>query len=170
MQNTTTQCGSKPCVDGLYRKGSKEFVGYCWYKNHKGFLTRKLMKKHQCPSKNCHYFQKFEDAPYWKEKAELKQLKRDRKAEERAREARSAFILEMARTLTDRFHFMDFTSAKQPTPETLTLAYFTTRYIDLSRCAGYMGRVWNCNVELKKIEPDNDLAAQILQQKKRRLA
>jgi hypothetical protein len=170
MQSATTKSGSKPCVDGLYRKGTKEFVGYCRYKKHKGFLTRKLMKQHQCLGKGCHYFQKFEDAPYWKEKSKIKQMKRDRKAEERVREERESLILETARDWTDRYGFMDFISAKEPSPGTLILTYFSKKYVDLLRCADYMERVWNCKVELRKIEPDDELTVHYLQQKKRRLA
>lgn len=169
MQKTGPQCNSKPCVDGLYRKGTKEYVGYCWFKQHKGFLTRKLMKKHQCPSKVCHYFQKFEDSPYWKEKADKKQQIRDHKAEERTREVREAFILETARSWTEKFSFMDFTSAREPEPGKLILTYFSSQYINLSRCRNFMTRVWNCKVDLRSIYPDNDLVTRFLNQKRRRL-
>ena len=166
MQKSNAKC--RPCVDGIYRKASKEYVGYCWYKKHKGFLTLSLMKKQECLSKGCHYFQKFEDSPYWQKKAEKKQLKRDRKVEERAREARAAFILEVARSWTEQYGFMDFISAREPSPGSLVLTYFSDKYINLGRCRNYMGRVWNCYVELKSVQPDRELISRLLNQKKER--
>jgi len=170
MRNKTeTQCGAKPCIDGVYRQGKKNFVGYCRYKKHRGFITEKLLKKHQCPAKGCHYFEKFESSPYWKNKAKNKQLKKDRKAEEQVREAREAFILETARSWTEKYGFMDFTSAREPKPGRLVLTYFAQNYIDLSRCRNYMSRVWNCYVELRSIKPDRQLEDRFLNKKKERV-
>jgi hypothetical protein len=164
------QCTVKRCVDGIRRKGTKEYVGYCWFKEHKGYLTRKLMKEHQCTGKECHYFQKFEDAPYWKEKAAIKKKRKDKKEEERTREVREKLMLQMARGWSDQYTFMDFTSAKQTDPGAITLTYFTKWTVDLARCADYMSRVWKCSVNLRRIEPDRDTLYWFLQQKKGRLA
>ena len=167
MQDKSKESTKKRCIDGVYR--GNEVVGYCWYKKHRGYLTSKLMKRQQCTGKDCRHFQKYEDSQYWKIKEERKQKKRDRKAEERARELRSAFILETARTWSDQYSFMEITSAREPSQGTIILTYFSNRYIDLSRCRNYISRVWRCKVELRGIKPDSELKARILNQKKGRI-
>jgi len=170
MRNKNANGSSKQCVDGLYRKSTSEYVGFCWYKKHKGFLTLKLMKEHQCPQKECHYFQKFEDSPHWKKKKKNKQRKKERKEAQDMREARNTFILEIARSCTEQFSFMDFTSGKQSAPKVIVLTYFSEKNIDLSRCADFMSRLWKCEVKLHRIKPSTEVIAQFLQQKKGRIA
>ena len=56
-------------------------VGYCHNKDHKGCLTVTIMNEHDCVGKNCHYFEKFEDSPYWQKanrKEALKTLKKEK--------------------------------------------------------------------------------------------
>lgn len=55
---------------------STQIAGYCNYKLHKGILTLKLYRSHHCKGKNCPYFFKFENYPYWK----LKTRKENKKA------------------------------------------------------------------------------------------
>lgn len=40
-------------------------VGYCHFAQHKGSITKPLLKKHECMLKGCHYFEKYKDNPYW---------------------------------------------------------------------------------------------------------
>lgn len=54
-------------------------IGYCHCKLHEGFISKKLHDEHQCNEKGCHYFEKFEDAPYWKIKEQQKQDRFDGK-------------------------------------------------------------------------------------------
>ena len=42
-------------------------VGCCHNLLHPGKLTKRLMTQHDCLGKNCRYFEKYEDAGYWKE-------------------------------------------------------------------------------------------------------
>lgn len=41
-------------------------VGYCHNKEHKGIVTVTIMQEHNCITKGCHYFERFEDYPFWK--------------------------------------------------------------------------------------------------------
>lgn len=44
-------------------------AGYCWNNEHKGWLTPKHVKEHDCIGKKCRYFQKYENGqPIPKEK------------------------------------------------------------------------------------------------------
>ena len=43
------------CIDGKTTSCSN-CVGYCQYKGHPGFLTRKQRQNHNCLNKNCYYY------------------------------------------------------------------------------------------------------------------
>ena len=46
----------------------RALVGCCHNRIHPGKLTRKLMEAHDCLGKECRFFEKYEDADYWREK------------------------------------------------------------------------------------------------------
>lgn len=46
-------------IDGC-RHTNEEKVGYCWNKEHRGFLTKGLMKRHKCCEKKCKYLQMYD--------------------------------------------------------------------------------------------------------------
>jgi len=43
------------CIDGKIT-GCGNYIGFCKYEGHLGFITPKLLKKHDCIKKNCDYF------------------------------------------------------------------------------------------------------------------
>ena len=93
-------------VSGQWVLKDNNVIGYCSYKLHKGCVTKKLLKDHQCLEKNCPFLQKYKDVPYWKErekaiqsKNQRKQKKKDiKKHEEECRE----FLLSSANGLLDK--------------------------------------------------------------------
>lgn len=54
--------------DCLHYVPIKSIVGFCHCKLHTGHLLKSTMKEHECISKQCPFFNKFEDYPYWVEK------------------------------------------------------------------------------------------------------
>ena len=64
-------------------------VGYCHNSEHKGIVTVTIMQEHDCIAKGCHYFEKFEDYPFWKkyesreEQKHFLKIKQQRKKENR---------------------------------------------------------------------------------------
>ncbi|MBE6529181.1 MAG: hypothetical protein E7680_01070 [Ruminococcaceae bacterium] len=66
-------------------------VGFCHHADHKGIVTVTIMNEHDCIAKGCHYFEKFEEYPFWKRyhrKQELKQLFAEKKARRKEDEKR----------------------------------------------------------------------------------
>lgn len=62
-----------------YMKGQptkKSAVAFCHNKVHKGYLTINMVKQHKCQEKQCKYFSKYQDNPYWKEKTIKKIIKK----------------------------------------------------------------------------------------------
>ena len=71
-------------------------VGYCHFKEHCGFITKKVIKEKDCNNKGCSYFERYNDCPYWAEKARKKEIKTRRKmaqqVEKKAKEELSLSI------------------------------------------------------------------------------
>ena len=51
--------------DCLHYVPINSIVGFCHCKVHTGHLLKSTMKEHECISKQCPFFHKFEDYPYW---------------------------------------------------------------------------------------------------------
>ena len=69
----------------------RALVGCCHNRIHPGKLTRKLMGAHDCLGKECRFFEKYEDADYWREKnrkAAAKKKHRQKQTLEKAQQRR----------------------------------------------------------------------------------
>lgn len=75
-------------------------VGYCWLEKHRGYVTKQIMVEHQCIEKQCPFFQKYEDAPYWKEKEKRKKDKQNRKELEKIQKEKEQSVLMLFRNET----------------------------------------------------------------------
>lgn len=87
-----------------------KIIGYCHNKIHCGAVTKNIIKTHECLSKQCRYFEKYEDAPYWSrvmQSLEAKALQKERKKNIAANEvARKAKIInECDRIKQEAQHF-----------------------------------------------------------------
>ena len=86
-------------IDGN-RCSPTQRVGYCWSETHRGYLTLPLMREHECIEKGCKHFQKYEQAPYWKEKEKNKAAKKEARALAKHQETQEQRILELIREET----------------------------------------------------------------------
>ena len=57
----------------------KNSVGVCTHNKHRGYLSVKAMKEHQCLGKRCPYFKKNEEHPYWIQHERMKQIRKARR-------------------------------------------------------------------------------------------
>lgn len=66
-------------VTGLYggRFKKQKACGYCHY--HKKYLTVKMIKAHECLSKQCDALQKYENHEWWHQRDLMKQRKKANK-------------------------------------------------------------------------------------------
>lgn len=60
-------------------------VGFCHNSEHKGTLTVTIMNEHDCIAKECHYFERYEDYPFWKRYYHLEELKALKKEKRKRR-------------------------------------------------------------------------------------
>ena len=66
----------------------KNIVGYCRYNLHRGKLNVKLLREHKCLEKQCPFFDRYEESPYWDKVARAKEEKARRKREKAAKKQR----------------------------------------------------------------------------------
>ena len=57
----------------------KSIIGYCHFSEHKGSMTKSLLKTHDCVAKGCHYFEKYIDNPYWAAMEQMQATKQKKK-------------------------------------------------------------------------------------------
>jgi len=67
-------------------------VGCCHNNIHPGKMTKGLLKQHDCLGKQCRFFEKYEDSPYWENDRNRK--KEREKAKQKKKEQRAAAIAE----------------------------------------------------------------------------
>lgn len=80
---------------------TSEIVGFCHVNLHKGYLTRKLLKEHDCIAKHCKCLEKFPDYPFWKKRDKSKKAKRDGKAAKRIAQSQISLIHRQAQVFAD---------------------------------------------------------------------
>ena len=84
-------------------------VGYCRYPEHKGAITKNILKNQGCLKKNCRYFSKDLTNPYWdrlKEQQDAVDKKKRRKAALKAEEKqRYDNLLSSAQELADEMSY-----------------------------------------------------------------
>lgn len=73
-------------IGGAYATvDTPSIVGFCHNPDHKGTLTVSIMNEHECIAKECFYFEKFEDYPYWQRYYRREELKVLEKAKKKRR-------------------------------------------------------------------------------------
>jgi len=78
-------------------------VGCCHNLLHPGKMTKQLLKQHNCLGKDCRYFEKYENAEYWKECRRQEERKRAGKLARKQKKEQEAAAQTVLQTLTARF-------------------------------------------------------------------
>lgn len=86
--------------DGVNR--SEKPVGFCHCKQHKGYVSSDLLKKHNCLGRECRYFCKYNDSPYFIDRYRRNKSKRDGNGV--AGKVRSLHCRECGKTLKPTSH------------------------------------------------------------------
>lgn len=58
---------------------NKSYPAYCTCQAHRGYLTTKAIKVHNCLGKQCPYLSKFPEHGYWEQRERKKELKKQYK-------------------------------------------------------------------------------------------
>lgn len=150
----------KRTIDGSYCACTK-VIGYCHCKLHKGCLTAKLMREHECVQKGCHYFEKHEDALFWQTKNKNKEEKKAAKAMRKQLEKEQETALNAIRESTasdDTF----FAIRVEKTEDLVIVHYIKYGWIDMSRLVYELSQLVGARVFLKEIKNNLDNKYEIL--------
>ncbi len=63
--NSTEYISVKLVGGGQVVTAVKNVVGYCHFAEHRGAITRTILKNRECAKKECHYFERCKDNTYW---------------------------------------------------------------------------------------------------------
>lgn len=75
-------------------------LGYCWMEKHPGYITKQILEEHKCIEKNCSFFQKYPDAPYWREKEKRKQNRQNKKELEKISKMKENSVFDLFKNET----------------------------------------------------------------------
>lgn len=156
-------------IGGAYATvDTPSLVGYCHNDDHKGFLTVTIMNEHDCIAKECRYFERFEDYPYWQkfrrkeELSELKKVKRQRQKENEQRHAdkikkRDETIITKAYKVANELGINNFKMVSiRKNGEGFTVFYISDKpvndWYDFREIAFALNRAYNQKFTLKHIK------------------
>lgn len=95
--NSDSQTRKLRLIDGTTKYVKRQsIVGYCHCKLHKGYISRKLLKSHDCINKKCSCLEKFKEYPFWVEyekNSEMELLARDRKKQLRKKKQKQGQLI-----------------------------------------------------------------------------
>lgn len=156
-------------LGGIYATvDTPSLVGYCHNEDHKGFLTVSIMNDHDCIGKECHYFEKFEDYPFWikyrrkEQQKELMKIKRERQKRNKQQQAdnikaRDDAFISTAYNLANKLGLSNFKIVSiHKTDEGFTIFYISDKpvndWYDFREIAFAMNKTYKKKFTLKHIK------------------
>ena len=163
-------------IGGTYATiDTNSIVGYCHNETHKGFLTVAIMNEHDCIGKECFYFEKFEDYPFWQKKQrkdeqeKLAKVKAARR-KENARlakenlERKNTLMVSRAEELIDKYAYKNIKIISIHTDKTSGVIFFISDkkendWYEYRELAFSMNKMFNKKFILKHAKlPDGSYA------------
>lgn len=142
----------------------RRLIGFCHCDLHKGYVTKSIYKNHKCGEKQCVFFQKFEDCPFWaaeKGYKRYKNLSPAQKAKIKSEEEKFVRMAEELQNLANKFGYpMKITSVRQGEHKKHIIVFYLSdrpyndfyRFLDLSRTFGFYRSAY---VELRHVKDIN---------------
>lgn len=140
------------CVDGHHHPQESK-IAYCWSDEHRGYLTPRLMKQHDCLNKQCKSFQKL-DHPYWREAERKKASEGERYRRRAEQKLQDDEYLALARESIKERTDIYFTSAKLVRKGLIKITYIGNRSFDLSELASSIRDKTQCGVWWRYVHTD----------------
>ena len=84
-------------INGKYTiVNTDQIVGFCYSPVHRGYITKKLLKEHDCIKKNCNKLERMEDYPFWKNYIKKKEQRDSAKAKKKVKSELNDLMLQSA--------------------------------------------------------------------------
>ena len=104
----------------------RRLIGFCHCDLHKGYVTKSIYRNHKCGEKQCVFFQKFEDCPFWaaeKGYKRYKNLSSAQKAKIKSEEEKHIIVFYLSdRPYNDFYRFLDLSR---------TFGFYRSAYVEL---------------------------------------
>lgn len=126
-------------------------IGYCWLDKHSGYITKQILDEHKCIEKECSFFQKYEDAPYWIEKEKRKKLRKERKQKEKEKQKSEEKILQLFREKTKTIDGFAITSVVK-NGNIFKVSYVSLHSVNLQHELDAVKKEMNCRIYLNEIK------------------
>ena len=142
----------------------KLLVGFCHNQIHPGKMTRQLMEEHDCLGKECRFFEKYEDASYWRDRARktalkqhVRQQKKAQKEQQQQQENTGLSCREVFQSYIDEIGYSMKIVRVQKEKKVFTVFYVSEYpFPDGNRFPDFLNRVWHenagCRVILRHIQ------------------
>ena len=136
-------------------------VGFCHFPEHKGYITKNVLKNKECAKKECFYFQKFNDNPYWEalelQKIAEKNKKEAAKQKKRKDEKTQERLVEQAQEIADGLGYtMKIYRVSKLEKNEYAVFYTSNKgyndYYDFFELAVKFGKLLKSKVRLKHIK------------------
>ncbi|MBQ8133502.1 MAG: hypothetical protein IJ192_03705 [Clostridia bacterium] len=143
----------------------KNIVGYCHFSEHKGYITKNILKNRKCAKKGCYYFEKYADNPYWlaiqRIEAAEKRQKEAAKQIKKKNEDKQEQLIETVQKIADDFgyHMKVLRVSKNPCKKEYIVFYISDNSYDdwykFINIARKFGAVIGCRIELRHAKDAN---------------
>jgi len=155
----------KRLIDGNYTNVDK-IIARCHSLRHRGYLTKSLVKSHDCIGKKCTSFEKLK-SEYWLAltvtKIGQKEKRIQRKHEKIKTYDRDVFI---RATLEDSGNVY-ITSIREESNNFLVISYIYDRHTDLSQEVRFLRKELNKNIRLKAVKGTEEAIEQLIRKPRR---
>jgi len=155
----------KRLIDGNYVASSK-IIGHCHSLIHRGYLTKNLIKSHDCIGKKCSSFEKIKP-DYWQSLITAENASKEKRAkikvEKKHTSDRDVFI---KATLEDSGSIY-VTAIREGSRNYLDISYIYDRYIDLSQEVKFLRKELGKNIRLKAVTGTEEAIEKLIRKPRR---
>ena len=145
--------------NGRLCKGSN-VVGYCHNRDHKGYISKTILKTHNCINKKCFYFEEV-NPKYWEQRLKQKVYKQNKRMEIKNKEAKKENTLQYIRDIFKAFDNIYITAVHKEKQQ-LIITYIYEEYVDLTDAINILHQNFKGKIYLKAVASDEETRRKLL--------
>ena len=155
----------KRLIDGNYTVSSN-IIARCHSLIHRGYLTKSLVKSHDCIGKKCSGFEKLKP-DYWKALELNEAAKRERRSQLKDEKKLLADRDIVICTTLEDSGSIYVTSIREEPRNYLLISYIYDRYIDLSQEVQFLKKELGRNIRLKAVKGSDEAIERLIRKPRR---
>jgi len=135
-------------------------VGYCNNLSHRGYISKSLLKSHECVEKQCPLLTKC-NANYWTQIEKERSGVRQRREIARQEKYKAAQRDEFIRSVFEPYDHIHITSIKEMKAGFI-ITYIYSKRVDLSEVVAILREKYRCSIYLKAIRSSKEIQRQLI--------